>query len=219
MRIAVCGTVAVISTFLAVPALAQAPRPAPVAPAYGPPPPGYGPPPPGYGPPPPGYGPPPPGYYAPPESQERTAMNGLYVEGFGPGLFYSFNYDRVISDIALRIGIGYITLGVSNLNGTQRTNTYVWTLPFDINYIGIGSKKHIFELGAGATVIGIGPGASTLGGLETTNDSKTFIYGHLNIGYRLQPPSGGFMLRTGISPLIGAGGFLPWPYIALGATF
>src|SRR6266478_1994358 len=96
MRITVCGSVAVISMFLAVPALAQAPRPAPVAPAYGPPP--------------PGYGPPPPGYYPPPESQERTALNGLYVEGLGPGFFYSFNYDRIISDVALRIGIGYVSI-------------------------------------------------------------------------------------------------------------
>ena len=212
MRITVCGSVAVVSMFLAVPALAQAPRPAPVAPAYGPPPPGYGPPP-------PGYGPPPPGYYAPPESQERTAMNGLYVEGLGPGLFYSFNYDRVISDIALRIGIGYVSISATNASGSSSAHAYILTLPFDVNYIGIGSKKHIFELGAGATVIGVGAGASTLGGVESSNDSKTFIYGHLNIGYRLQPPSGGFMLRTGISPLIGAGGFLPWPYIALGATF
>ena len=62
-------------------------------------------------------------------------------------------------------------------------------------------------------------GASSFG-VESQNDSKVFFYGHLNLGYRLQPPQGGFMLRTGISPLIGQGlGFLPWPYIGLGATF
>jgi len=226
MRIAVCGSVAVVSLFLAVPALAQAPggppRPAagpqaaPPTAAPQPVPPGYGPPPPGYGPPPPGYGPPP-GYYAPPpESQERTANNGLYVEGLGPGLFYSFNYDRAISDISVRAGIGYVSVSASTT--TSSAKAYILTVPISINYIGIGSKKHIFELGGGATIVSLGAGVSSLN-VESQNESTTAVLGHLNIGYRLQPPNGGFMLRTGVSPIIGAGGFLPWPYIALGATF
>jgi hypothetical protein len=143
-------------------------------------------------------------------------MNGLYVEGLGPGLFYSFNYDRVIADFALRIGIGYVSVGASTTSSSAKA--YILTLPFDINYIGIGSKKHIFELGGGATVVSLGAGVSSLN-VESKNDSTTVVLGHLNIGYRLQPPHGGFMLRTGISPIIGSGGFLPWPYIALGATF
>jgi hypothetical protein len=211
MRIALCGSVAVFTALFAVPALAQAPAaappgsapPAPVQPAYGPPPPGY-------------Y-PPPPGYAQPPVNQERTAMNGLYVEGLGPGFFYSFNYDRVISDIALRIGIGYLSLSASNGVGDS-AKAYWLSIPFDVNYIGIGSKKHIFELGAGATIVSVGAGASSLG-VESQSGSVTRVYPHLNVGYRLQPPQGGFMLRTGISPIIGEGVFLPWPYIALGATF
>ena len=210
MRIAVCGGVAVICATYAFPALAQ--RPA--APPPGAPPPGA---PPAYAPPP--YGPPPPGYYPqpPPENQERTALNGLYVEGLGPAILYSFNYDRVISDVALRVGFGYVSISASNTSGDS-AHAYFATFPFDINYIGIGSKKHIFEIGAGGTVLLVGAGANLVG-VDSKSDSQTTIYGHLNLGYRLQPPQGGFMLRTGISPLIGAGGFLPWPYIALGATF
>jgi hypothetical protein len=150
---------------------------------------------------------------------ERTAMNGVYVEGLGPGFFYSLNYDRVISDIALRVGIGYISISATSANGQESAHAYFLTVPFDINYIGIGSKKHIFELGGGATVVAVGAGGSSLGVESEGNASATTFVGHLNIGYRLQPPQGGFMLRTGISPLIGKGVFLPWPYIALGATF
>jgi hypothetical protein len=203
MRFTVCGSVAVVSLCFAVPALAQAPG--------GPPPPGARPP--AYYPP-----PPPPGYYPPPPpaNQERTAFNGIYVEGLGPGFFYSLNYDRVISDIALRLGIGYISVAASA--GQSSAHAYFLTLPFDINYIGIGSKKHIFEIGGGATVVAVGAGASSLG-VDSQNESATKVFGHLNIGYRLQPPEGGFMLRTGLSPIIGSGVFLPWPYIALGATF
>ena len=206
MRIAVCGSVALFSAFLAVPALAQPPAAAP------------GPPPPGAAPPPPGY-PPPGAYYpqAPPQNQERTALNSLYVEGLGPAIFYSFNYDRIISDVSLRVGISYFSLSASNASGDS-AKAYWLAMPFDVNYIGLGSKKHIFEVGGGGTVLAVGAGTSSLG--VESSESKVFFFGHLNLGYRLQPPQGGFMLRTGISPIIGQGlGFLPWPYIGLGATF
>jgi len=229
MRIAVCGGVAVICATFAFPALAQKPAaPQPGAPpGYAPPPgappaapPGYAPPPsapPGYAPPP--YGAPPPGYYPPPppESQERTALNGLYFEFLGPAILYSINYDRVISDFALRVGFGYVSLSAST--SSAQAHAYFATFPFDVNYIGIGSKKHMFEIGGGATVLLVGQGASLVGVDSNDSASQTAVYGHLNIGYRLQPPHGGFMLRTGISPLIGSGGFLPWPYVALGGTF
>jgi hypothetical protein len=141
----------------------------------------------------------------------------VYVEIFGPAFFDSFNYERIISDIALRIGIGYFSISVGN----SSTNGHVsWlAVPFDVNYIGIGSKKHIFEMGAGVTVVSIGAGGSAFGVDSDPNASKTFFFGHLNAGYRLQPPQGGFMLRTGISPVIGNGIFWPLPYVALGGTF
>jgi hypothetical protein len=182
MRITVCGSAVVISLFIALPAMAQAPAPA---------------------------GPPPP--------QERTAFNSVYIEGLGPGFFYSFNYDRIISDISLRVGFSYISISASS--STSSAHAYWLTVPFDVNYIGIGSKKHIFELGGGGTVLAIGAGGSSLGVDSNPNESATFFFGHLIAGYRLQPPEGGFMLRTGISPIIGHGLFLPWPYIALGGTF
>src|SRR5450432_698249 len=146
MRVAVCSGLVVLSTFLAASALAQAPA----APPPGPPP-AYGPPPPAYGPPPPGY------YYAPaPINQERTALNNLFIEGLGPGLFYSFNYERIISDVGLRIGIGYISVGATSTNGQDNAHAYFLTIPIDANYIGIGSKKHIFEVGGGLTVAAVG---------------------------------------------------------------
>jgi hypothetical protein len=209
MRVAVCSSLIVVSTFFAASAMAQAPA----APPPGAPPPGA-PPPPAYGPPPPGY------YYGPPPpnpNQERTAFNNIFVEGLGPGLFYSFNYERIISDIGIRAGIGYISLGASSASGQSSAHAYFLTVPFDINYIGIGGKKHIFELGGGVTIAAVGAGVSSLG--VESNESTTFFYGHLNMGYRMQPPTGGFMMRAGISPIIGSGLFLPWPYISLGAAF
>lgn len=235
MRVAVCSCFAMFSTLVAASAMAQAPAaqrppgaaPAPgaapppgAAPAPGAAPPGYGPPPPGYGPPPPGYGPPPPGYYygPPPASQERTAFNNIFVEGLGPGLWYSFNYERIISDIGIRAGIGYLAVSSGVSSTGQSASAYFVTVPVDVNYIGIGSKKHIFEIGGGFTFLAVGAGGSGFG-QDSTGSSATAVVGHLNLGYRMQPPSGGFLLRTGISPIFGRGVFLPWPYIALGAAF
>jgi hypothetical protein len=41
------------------------------------------------------------------------------------------------------------------------------------------------------------------------------------VGYRFQPPGGGFVLRTGLSPVFAGSSIpvLPWPYLALGGAF
>jgi hypothetical protein len=149
--------------------------------------------------------------------QERTAFNNIFVEGLGPGLWYSFNYERIISDIGIRAGLGYISLSSGTTATGESVSAYWLSVPVDVNYIGIGSKKHIFEVGGGVTFLAVGAGASGLGVNES--GSATLFFAHANLGYRLQPPGGGFMLRTGISPIIGKGVFLPWPYISLGAAF
>ena len=40
----------------------------------------------------------------PSDADERTAKNAIYIEGLGPGLFYSLNYERAFSDVSARIG-------------------------------------------------------------------------------------------------------------------
>ena len=80
-----------------------------------------------------------------------------------------------------------------------------------MNYIGLGGKKHIFELGGGFTVLAVGAGASAGFGADTTSGSNTSIIGHLNLGYRMQPPQGGFMMRAGSRPSSAAACFCPGP--------
>jgi len=199
------------SAFAAAPDAAPVSEPAAMG-APPAPPAGYAPPPAGYAPPPPGYAPP--GYEAPP--LERTANNALYIEGLGPGLLYSLNFEHDFGDIAPRIGFSYLSLGASSSSGEAHA-TFM-TIPLTISYLGIGSKKHMFEVGAGATVVYAGAGSSGFGA-DSTSDSATRVIGDLIFGYRLQPPQGGFMLRTGLSPVFGQGVFLPWPYLSLGAAF
>ncbi|MES1174892.1 MAG: hypothetical protein ABUL62_11245 [Myxococcales bacterium] len=186
---------------------------APADPALPPPPPG------GYPPPPPGgYPPPPPGYYGPQAPTERTANNSIYIEGLGPGILYSLNYDRNFGDFAGRVGFSY--LGVSARAGSSESHASLITVPLTVTYLGIGSKKNMFEMGGGVTIVHASAGANSFAFSDSkTNDTATLLLGNLVFGYRLQPPDGGFMLRVGLSPIFGAGAFIPLPYLALGGTF
>ncbi len=167
---------------------------------------------------------------APPVSQpeeERTANNALYAEGLGPGLFYSINYDRSFGDFAGRIGFGYVSVsaGASDSSGqVQETASASFiAVPITVSYLGIGSKRNMLELGAGATIWHVGAGGSTFEAKSSTSasESATFALPVAIVGYRYQPPNGGFLFRAGVSPLFAGSSLpvLPWPYLALGGTF
>lgn len=167
----------------------------------------------------------PPGHHYVEADDERTANNAVYAEGLGPALFYSINYDRSFGDFAGRIGFGYLSVSaVSSSGDSQETaSASFFAVPITVSYLGIGSKKHMLELGAGATIFHVGAGAS---GFDTSSSSSassssTIVLPAGIIGYRLQPPGGGFLLRAGVSPIFAGSTIpvLPWPYLALGGAF
>jgi hypothetical protein len=148
---------------------------------------------------------------------ERSANNALYVELLGAGLFYSLDYDRAFGPIAGRIGVGYFSISSGNTSGGGSASATFISIPVTVSYLGIGSLKHMFEVGAGVSINYFG-GSSSFANVSTSG-SATDVFGTLILGYRYQPPDGGFFLRAGVDPLIGSFGFLPWPYVGLGATF
>jgi hypothetical protein len=148
---------------------------------------------------------------------ERSANNALYIELLGAGLFYSLDYDRAFGPVSGRIGVGYFSINSgNNASGGSSSATFI-SVPVTISYLGIGSLKHMFEVGAGVSINYFG-GSSSFAGVSTSG-SATEVFGTVVLGYRYQPPDGGFFLRAGIDPIIGSFGFLPWPYVGLGATF
>jgi hypothetical protein len=166
-----------------------------------------------------------PAQQAPPADGERTANNAVYVEGLGPGLLYSINYERSLSDFALRVGFGYVSVSASSNSGsgqTQATASLI-TVPITLSYLGVGSKTHIFELGAGATILHVGEGASSIdtSSSATASGAATVVLPHAVLGYRYMPPGGGFLFRVGVSPIFAGDAIavLPWPYLALGGVF
>lgn len=148
---------------------------------------------------------------------ERTANNVIYIEGLGPGLLYSLNYERVFQPVSVRLGVDYFSISATNADGSSASATFL-AIPITISYLGLGSLKHMFEIGAGGSILYFGGAVNTLG--NTTHGSAVSGLGTIILGYRYQPPDGGFFLKAGLSPLItGSGSFLPWPYVGLGATF
>jgi hypothetical protein len=81
----------------------------------------------------------------------------------------------------------------------------------------------MLELGAGATIFHVGAGASSFNtsSSSSANDASTIVLPVGIVGYRYQPPGGGFVLRTGLSPVFAGSSIpvLPWPYLALGGAF
>ncbi len=124
----------------------------------------------------------------------QTAAKSVYAEIGGPG-FASLNFDTRFSAGESGLG-GRIGIGGFSIDGSG-----VVTIPIGLNYLVGKDHKNYFELGAGVTPLF---GSGDLSG----NFSSTF--GHLWIGYRLQPQEGGFTFRAGICPVFGNGFFVPY---------
>jgi|SRR5688572_19970634 len=157
---------------------------------------------------------------------ERAAKNAIYADLLGPGLFYSINYDRMLTeDLSARIGFSYLSFGASagdgGGNSVQAEFSY-WAVPITVSYLGIGSENNMLEVGGGPIIMNVsGSGVietdDTASGVEP---SATLLAMTGMVGYRHQPADGGFVFRIGASPVMAFGaGVLPWGYLSLGAAF
>ena len=128
---------------------------------------------------------------------QQKAAKSIYFELGGPGLA-SFNFDTRFgpreNGLGGRIGFGGLSLGGSS----------AVFIPIGLNYLIGKETKNYFELGAGITPI-IASG-------DFTESGNTFssTFGHINFGYRYQPPTSGFTFRAFITPVFGSFGFFPY---------
>ncbi len=164
---------------------------------------------------------------APAGAEEREARNAIFAEGLGPGLAYSVNFERLVEqDFALRLGVSYLSISAS-AGGAAASASWL-SIPVTASYLGIGSGNHSLEIGAGATLIRAG-GSGTSMGISATGEGMT-VWGTALIGWRRQPPEGGFQFRLGLCALVGKGlgfdaqdpsalGVVPWLYMSMGAAF
>jgi hypothetical protein len=140
----------------------------------------------------------------------EPARNAFYIEGLGPGLWYSINYERLLtSALGARVGLSYWS-STYHTSGEENSLVY-WTLPITFSFIGVRSGRNCLEIGAGATL-------------------AASPFGDLLLGYRSQPlGKGGYQIRIGVAALVGKGlidrtlssnsntvRVLPWGYLSLG---
>jgi len=160
-------------------------------------------------------------------AQRRDATSSLFVEGGGPGLLYSINYELLFDDdFGIRAGFSYQPLSAtgSSAGGSARSSVSFITVPVLANYL-VNFGSSALELGGGATIIKA-DGAASGNGLAVSA-SGTIVLGTAIMGYRRQPMDGGFQFRIGIEALVGKGlalsnpdpnklGVLPWMYLSIG---
>jgi hypothetical protein len=157
----------------------------------------------------------------------RSAENAIYLDLLGPGLFYSINYDRMLTDdLSARIGFSYLSFGASaessDGSASAEASFGYWAIPLTVSYLGIGSYSNMLEVGGGPVIMHVrgsgiveADGDSAEAGASTTLFAATAM-----VGYRHQPADGGFVFRVGASPVMAFGaGLLPWGYLSLGAAF
>jgi hypothetical protein len=168
---------------------------------------------------------------APPPG-DHPAPNSIYAEGLGEAILYSINYERLVIDqLGIRAGFSYLSLSATTGAGPSATSanaTYVF-FPITASYIGLRAGKHSLELGGGATLLYVSGSANAAG--ISSSGSGLVPFGTLLVGYRFHPVDhAGFQFRVGFTSLIGNGlglqnpdpsklGFIPWPYLSLGASF
>jgi hypothetical protein len=163
---------------------------------------------------------------------DHPAPNSVYAEGLGPAIAYSINYERLVVDqVGIRVGFSYLSLS-ANANASAQSSsasaTYLF-FPITASYIGLRSGKHSLELGGGATLLYLSGSANAAG--VSASGAGIVPFGILMVGYRFHPVDhAGFQFRIGFNALIGEGlglqnpdpsklGFIPWPYLSLGASF
>jgi hypothetical protein len=138
-------------------------------------------------------------------AQQRDVSNSLFIEGGGPGLLYSINYELLDGDSGIRAGFSYQSLSASGGSGGSSGGASVnlFTIPILADHLVSFGGSSALELGGGATIIKA-EGAASGNGLAVSAPGTT-ILGTGVIGYRCQPVDGGFQFRIGIEALVGKG--------------
>lgn len=143
---------------------------------------------------------------------QEQRLHNFYGEALGPGMAYSVNYDTRFkpghAGLGFRVGAGYWTYG------PQRFHRFV--LPVQLNYL-IGKRRHLMEVGAGATVINSGGGGSVW---DMRSEDGWGAAATLSAGYRFQPLHKGVNVRAGATLVYSTDGLpLVLPSVSVGYTF
>ena len=141
------------------------------------------------------------------QAQEPKALNSVYFEGGGNGLFYSFNYDRAFNlsnkiKLAPRAGVSFLP----DIDKHDHLKNFI--IPIELNLLYGNNKlsKNFAELGIGVTFFEFVKGYKTINNIDQAVIGMSNV-GLLRVGFRHQKPSGGIMYRAGLLVPISQDGY------------
>lgn len=163
--------------------------------------------------------------HLPSKFPEAAARQNVYVELGGNGIAFNAMYEsrfrKAADGAGLKVGIGGFTSNYEK----------VFTLPVGVNWLLTKDNKHFFEMGFGATFLHYEdtydwgwPGGTyepyPVDIVGLTIDAKNSVFGHLTLGYRRQPSTGGIMWGVAVTPQFNQNGFWPvWFGLKFGYSF
>lgn len=131
---------------------------------------------------------------------EIALSQTVFVELGGPGLA-SINFDTRFGKKDDGFG-GRVGIGGFSISDNLGDKAGVIFIPIGLNYLIGKDEKNYFEIGAGVTpVVGTG---------DLNNSDFGATFGHIILGYRMQPKIGGFTFRAFACPVFGNGVFIPY---------
>ncbi len=134
----------------------------------------------------------------------EPARNRVYLDVFGPGFLYSFNYERNLSH---RFGIRVGAAG-------SPISSFSYILSFGMLTVNVGGPIHSLHAGLGAGIawfidVSILENPDELGG-----------YGVFSVGYQFQPQPRGIFFRLTYTPIFNFQVIEPlWGGITVGWAF
>jgi hypothetical protein len=146
------------------------------------------------------------------EAKGTISKSSLYgnvgMNGLAFSISYDYRFSRKSAGLGVHAGIGFVpTFFFGN----------ILTLPVGATYL-FGSGPHYIETGLGYTYCHFNSGEERK---IFGRDISTVNFGFVipSVGYRFQPPQGGFTWKILISPLIGSGYSFFWAGASVGFTF
>ena len=150
----------------------------------------------------------------------KPARNAIYIELAGPGVLYSMNYERRITDhLGVRAGVSLWSIDSLDLILLQIKNFKYRSFPVMITYL-IGKRASHLELGLGIQPTFLEGDFDVFYFIHSNEKSKgKAILGLSTIGYRYQKKESGLIFRIGVSPVFASSGMNPAVGASLGFGF
>jgi len=131
----------------------------------------------------------------------KTHQNSVFAELAGNAFLGSINYDRITKPLLLLSPVFKMSFRLGIAPNPREDFSIPLAPIVEMNLL-FGRRKHYFEGGIGLTFFAWNQIDSDKYGNQTTTRNKDLLR-TLRLGYRFQKPTGGFLFRAALTPILG----------------